>query len=98
MLPFTLPGRVTPKRGLQTRGWVGIEVRDWRGSCAPICASRCEYLYLGVPGFLGSRTPGLDPIKSMRVGVFAVMAAASFVALCLCSSLYMDFIGIWAMW
>ena len=45
-------------------------------------------------GFSGSRNPGLNPILSMRVGLFSAMAAAYFVAFCFRSSLDIDFTGI----
>ena len=75
------------------RSRMGVEVMvAFAPQRVSICTSACEANE--TVGFSGSRTPGLDPIKSIKVWLFTAMAAAHFVAFCFCSSLDIDFTGV----
>ena len=79
--------------GSDFRSRMGVEVMvAFAPPCVSTCTPACEANE--TVGFSGPRTPGLDPIKSMRVGLFAAMAAAHLVAFYFCSSRDIDFTGI----
>ena len=72
---------------------MGVEVMvAFESPGVSTCTSVCEASE--TVGFYGSLTPSLDPIKSIRFGLFASITAPYFVAFCLCSSLDIDFTGI----